>query len=715
MSKRGSVMRTLLSFTVLHCAAGLLATFSAQAASAVRVGTSSAVVNDSKGDAWEAASGFIGGWFWGGNAGDIATTTDDVLYRPEWAGMRGWSRTLPNGTYTVTLKMRESWFSTAGARVFSVSAEGKQVLRDIDIVAATGKNTAYDRSFTVTVNDGRLDLGFSATANLPVVSAIRVRPAAGPLYNTLLPGRQLWAHMVPHGLPDYVEGNGASTYGSIYPLDLVAGDWRAPKRPGAGVPRAQAAGLTGMQILQFDWANKGSDFMGEWMDQADPTWTDADPNNDFSIAPCILITQPGSFERMVAEYAAFVKNRPSAARVGGKLIIYAYWPRNITPVQWGQARQKIIQNGLQIFLIGDLATDSSQYARHVPNAVIDPYVPYFDAVWNFDDGIDQIWPELLEYLHSRKLAYAGGAMPGYDRETTQSGGLVPAQGTGKFRRELQYSLDSGAPWITIVTWNDMVERTDIKPSSDWNLTRSDIAAFYGALLRNLPFPRPWAELYVTTPDFIRLGEPVYAEGLVLNGGSPDVTVHTRIVDRYGNQIGGVISQQAAIGEATDATTPQSARIATMPAGRFVRAHTWPTDAAGRMLQSVYSAPVLIYDSGQIATPMMRQHYYSIPARKGLPNPPSLRLEGTPVLSPGAQAVVAAPLGTHARFTELLQNTRQVKLAFNSEQLIEPIPMRPRAIIGGQVVSAKPWGFYLARVIDEQERVGYSDPVYVPMQ
>lgn len=44
---------------------------------------------------------------------------------------------------------------------------------------------------------------------------------------------------------------------------------------------------------------------------------------------------------------------------------------------------------------------------------------------------------------------------------------------------------------------------------------------------------------------------------------------------------------------------------------------------------------------------------------------------------------------------------------------DKIPMGTRHIYpGDQTVTATAQGFYVGRVIDDQERVGYSDPVYV---
>ena len=56
--------------------------------------------------------------------------------------------------------MRESWWTTAGARVFDVTAEGQTRLSGVDVFKAVGKGAAYDRTFRVPVTDGTLNVGF---------------------------------------------------------------------------------------------------------------------------------------------------------------------------------------------------------------------------------------------------------------------------------------------------------------------------------------------------------------------------------------------------------------------------------------------------------------------------------------------------------------------------------------------------------------------------
>ena len=145
------------------------------AAGDITIGSGIGSVQDSQGTWYSAAQGFIGGRTWStGAATPILGTSDDALYRSEWVGMSAFRQPVSAGTYDVTLKMAEIYYQAPGQRVFSVKAEGADVLKDIDIFSAVGRDAAYDRTFRVTVSDGTLDLGFSASRDMPKVSAVKI-------------------------------------------------------------------------------------------------------------------------------------------------------------------------------------------------------------------------------------------------------------------------------------------------------------------------------------------------------------------------------------------------------------------------------------------------------------------------------------------------------------------------------------------------------------
>ena len=90
--------------------------------------------------------------------------------------MTGYRFAVAEGTYRVDLGFAEIQAKKAGARVFSVTIEGQTVVANLDVLAeAGGRNAALDRSFTVEVADGYLDIGFVAQrGDAPIVNAILV-------------------------------------------------------------------------------------------------------------------------------------------------------------------------------------------------------------------------------------------------------------------------------------------------------------------------------------------------------------------------------------------------------------------------------------------------------------------------------------------------------------------------------------------------------------
>jgi hypothetical protein len=128
---------------------------------------------------------------------DIANTDDDVLYRTELYGGDS-NNAAPNleipvsesGTYEVTLQFAEIYQGVASNddpdssgptdgtqendRLFSATVEGQQVLTDYDIYSEVGPLAASDKTYTVEVTDGTLNVDFSATNDNAKISAIKV-------------------------------------------------------------------------------------------------------------------------------------------------------------------------------------------------------------------------------------------------------------------------------------------------------------------------------------------------------------------------------------------------------------------------------------------------------------------------------------------------------------------------------------------------------------
>ena len=113
---------------------------------------------------------------------EITNTDDDPLYQTElYGGGSGSAPAAPNvsvpvedGTYEVTLKFAELFQTSEDARLFDVYVEGEQKLNDYDIYAEAGQFNATDKTYTVEVTDGELNVDFTASVDNAKIGAVKV-------------------------------------------------------------------------------------------------------------------------------------------------------------------------------------------------------------------------------------------------------------------------------------------------------------------------------------------------------------------------------------------------------------------------------------------------------------------------------------------------------------------------------------------------------------
>jgi hypothetical protein len=137
---------------------------------------------DRAGATWQADQGYtIGAWgYVGGSAGvsatNVANSADPFLFQRYREGLSEYRFTVPNGAYTVRLRFAELVATAAGQRVMQISLEGAVVESALDVYATAGSATALERTYTVTVTDGVLNIGFAKKGGSrpPMVSAIAV-------------------------------------------------------------------------------------------------------------------------------------------------------------------------------------------------------------------------------------------------------------------------------------------------------------------------------------------------------------------------------------------------------------------------------------------------------------------------------------------------------------------------------------------------------------
>ncbi len=117
---------------------------------------------------------------------EVAGTDDQDLYLTARTGSgpgkkRGFSYAIPvehEGSYLVRFYFVEPDDNAVGARVFSVSAEGDDLIDALDLAAEAGVGTALVKQAEVRIDDGTLDLEFMASEGAPIISAIEVLESA---------------------------------------------------------------------------------------------------------------------------------------------------------------------------------------------------------------------------------------------------------------------------------------------------------------------------------------------------------------------------------------------------------------------------------------------------------------------------------------------------------------------------------------------------------
>ncbi|HEY9367353.1 S8 family serine peptidase [Streptomyces sp.] len=137
---------------------------------------------DALGDAWgpdrkhaAGSYGYLGATTAPSTTREIAGAADPTLYRTARQGMYEYRFDgLPSGTYQIELGFAELAAKGPTDRVFDVMAEGTQFVPNLDLALEAGVRTAHDRTFTVKVTDGQLNLRFVANAGKPLVSSVRV-------------------------------------------------------------------------------------------------------------------------------------------------------------------------------------------------------------------------------------------------------------------------------------------------------------------------------------------------------------------------------------------------------------------------------------------------------------------------------------------------------------------------------------------------------------
>ena len=123
------------------------------------------------------AFGYIGGNPITMNLKKVIRGTNDVpLFYSSLEDLQGYKVDVPDGNYELTLGFVEQEITSEIERVFSVKANNKEVISNLDLNKKIGEFTSYQKTFNVVVkNNEGINLTFTATKGKTILSALKVK------------------------------------------------------------------------------------------------------------------------------------------------------------------------------------------------------------------------------------------------------------------------------------------------------------------------------------------------------------------------------------------------------------------------------------------------------------------------------------------------------------------------------------------------------------
>jgi len=158
---------------------------------ALRINVGGDAYTDNQGRQWSADTGFNTERV-SHTRNVINGTANPVLYQTarwdvENAPGLSYRFALTNGSYQIRLHFADTFNGIAGVglRLFNVKLEGQAVLSGLDIFAEAGVNAALVKTFTVTVNDGELNIEFLRQVQNPELRGLEIYASKSPVIHPI--------------------------------------------------------------------------------------------------------------------------------------------------------------------------------------------------------------------------------------------------------------------------------------------------------------------------------------------------------------------------------------------------------------------------------------------------------------------------------------------------------------------------------------------------
>ncbi len=200
----------------------------------------------------------------------------------------------------------------------------------------------------------------------------------------------------------------------------------------------------------------------------------------------------------------------------GKPVLWIYVVRLISPEVWSSVISQLSAENIEFFLVADRPTQvSSHIAQFQAQHIYDVYAPIRDNTY-----LEQFWKIKAQSEKFNQIMVAGVA-PGYNDTVVRSGNAPFSRENGKFYHDRWCDAISMNPdWISITSWNEWHEGTEIEPSIEngdlaLNQTKDYIHQFKTQNYTTLSPTYSTVQIFIKySVDWIEIGSGVLILGII---------------------------------------------------------------------------------------------------------------------------------------------------------------------------------------------------------
>lgn len=184
-------------------------------------------------------------------------------------------------------------------------------------------------------------------------------------------------------------------------------------------------------------------------------------------------------------------SQPAFLRWNGKPVIFFWSPQSLGgPDAWRTVRQQVDPNNTQIWSVD--TTDSA-------------YLDVFDTIHFYSGGkwsastnvaqVDSTWRGIVDIYnksHGTSRLWTADVIPGWDESKIQPprnpAKIFPRRNGAMYAEDWQAAIASNPEWITLTSYNEWFEGTQIEPSASYGSQYLDLTRQYSSLWKNGPDP-----------------------------------------------------------------------------------------------------------------------------------------------------------------------------------------------------------------------------------